>query len=117
MTKGEARLRQDRATRERAKSALDGQVAQVKADLAAKGLAARAAQTVAEETRQAAEVGLDVAREHKGVIAGTIGAVLLWLFRKPIVQGVASAANRLRGDEAAADNETEIEEREREQVH
>lgn len=103
MTKGEARLLQDRATRERAKSALESQFAQVKADLAAKDVTSRAAQTVIDQTREAAEIGLDVARERKGVIAGTIGAVLLWLFRKPIIHGVAGAAARLRGDETADD--------------
>jgi hypothetical protein len=117
MTKGEARLRQDRAARARAKSALDNQLEQVKADLAAKGVAARAGQAAIDQTSEAVEIGLDVARERKGVIAGTIGALLLWLLRKPIIHGVSGAAARMRGDEAAEDDETETEEREREQVH
>ena len=100
MSKGEAQLLKDRATRERAKAALDNQLAQVKADLAAKGLGARATQKVVEGSREAAEIGLDVARERKGVIAGTIGALLLWLFRKPIAQGAVGAFRRLRGEDS-----------------
>lgn len=103
MTKGEARLHQSRATRERARSALTAQFDQVKDDLAAKGVGARAGERVLKQANEAAETGLDVARERKGVIAGTIGALLLWRFREPFARGVAGAFDRLRGKEAAPD--------------
>lgn len=113
MTKGEARLRADRTTRQRARATVEMQYAQVKADLAAKGVGARAAGAVIDGTREAAEMGLEVARERKGVLAGTIGALLLWLFRKPIVDGASAAIERLRSDDAGTDySETKHEEAE-----
>jgi hypothetical protein len=97
MTKAsETKLRQDRAARERARSKLGSQFGRVKADLAAKGIGSRAAQTMVEESREAAQIGLEVARERKGVVAGTIGALLLWLLRKPIIDGAAGAIARFR---------------------
>lgn len=95
-----------RTKRDAARAAFDARLGQIKSDLAARGVGSRMAGTVMGEASDAIEVGLDVAREHKGVIAGTIGALLLWIFRQPLFAVAATLYERIRGE---ADEEIEDE--------
>lgn len=84
MTGPEERLMQDRANRNAARSLVDAELAQIKADLAARGIGGRIADQASSEVKQAANTALAVAKESKGIIAGTVAALGLWFFRKPI---------------------------------
>ena len=98
MTEAERRLIEDRATRNAARQVFDCNVAQVKADLSARSIPGRVADKAASEARGAFETGLDVARESKGIIAGTLALLALWFLRNPLM----AALGRLRaGDQPA----------------
>lgn len=75
--------------REAAHSAFETQLAQVRADLAARGIGGRVADRVSETAAKVADEAIVVADENKGVIAGTIAALVAWCLRKPIGRGVS----------------------------
>lgn len=99
MSADEARLTADRAARDLAHSAFAERLEGIKADLAARGIGARVADSVKERTADALDAGLDVAKERKGLIAGTFGALLLWIFREPLSTAVAALVARIRGED------------------
>lgn len=71
-----------KATRNAAHEAFQDQLLQIQEDLAARGIGGRIADRAGEAMAEAA----DVASEHKGVIAGTIAALALWVLRGPIIR-------------------------------
>lgn len=83
MNKAAQQFADDRTTRNAARATFDARLAQVKADLEARGVGGRIADKASGEVKAALSEGLAVAKESKGVIAGTIGALLLWFFRGP----------------------------------
>ena len=91
-----ARLVQDRVTREAALAAFTANLTQVKNDLEARGIGGRIADHASGQVRDAANQAVAVAKESKGIIAGTFAALGLWTFRKPLL----AAAQRLFGDQA-----------------
>ncbi|MFM5918508.1 MAG: hypothetical protein ACKOOL_13385 [Novosphingobium sp.] len=84
MSETEQRLLADRANRKAARALVDGDVAQVKADLSARGIGGRIKDKALREVQDAAATGIEVARENKPVIAGTIGLLLVWFMREPL---------------------------------
>ncbi|MBW8755463.1 MAG: hypothetical protein JF595_15225 [Sphingomonadales bacterium] len=74
-------LDEAKAARNAAHEAFRLQLAQVQEDLSARGIGGRIADRAGEAIADAA----DVAGEHKGVVAGTIAALALWLLRGPII--------------------------------
>ena len=86
MSKIEDRLHADRATRNAARGVVDAGLSQVKTDLAARGVGGRIVDKASGEVRGVADQALAVARESKGIIAGTVAALGLWLLRKPILR-------------------------------
>jgi hypothetical protein len=103
MSAAERQLLAARRARDVARTAYAARLAQVKADLAARGVGSRLAHTIGDEVAEAVEIGREVAREHKGVLAGTIAAVLLWLVKEPLV--AAALALGAAGDD---DDDVEI---------
>ncbi|MDB5723368.1 MAG: hypothetical protein JWQ16_122 [Novosphingobium sp.] len=91
------RLAADRANRNAAHRVFNTRLERIKADVAARGIGSRVAGTMVEEVSGAVDMGLDVARERKGLIAGTIGALLLWVFRQPLIAGAASLFEHFAG--------------------
>lgn len=96
MTDPEARFVEDRANRRAARAVVEAEVAQVKADLAARGIGGRIADTVSDKAKATADEALELAQGSKAVIAGTIGAVALWFWRKPLLDGSKRLYSRLR---------------------
>ena len=84
MSKTERRLTEDRANRTAARALVDTGVAQVKADLAARGIGGRIKDSVLHEADDAIHTGIAVARENKAVVAGTFSLLLVWWLRNPL---------------------------------
>ena len=84
MSDAERRLSQDRAQRSAARRLVDVQLAQVKADLSARGIGGRIKHSVIQQADDVVATGIAVARENKPIVAGTIGLLLVWLFRNPL---------------------------------
>lgn len=84
MSDAEQRLTADRANRAAARGLFDRRLARVRQDLAARSVPARAGVRVREEAFRVLDHGIDVAKESKGIIAATTGALALWLLRAPL---------------------------------
>lgn len=84
MSDSERRFIDDRTTRNAARSLFDTRLAQIKGDLAARGIGGRLADKAKADALALAQESLAVAKESKGIIAATAGALLLWAFRNPI---------------------------------
>lgn len=94
MTEREAQLAQDRTLRESARGRFDHRLAQVRADLAARGIGGRIRDKAVDQGSEALAQGLDIARESRGVVAATATALTVWLFRKPLLALLGRAAPR-----------------------
>lgn len=99
MSGNESRLVTDRARREAALAVFTDRLEGIKADLTARSVGARMADSVKEGTSEALDAGLDVAKERKGLIAGTFAALLLWIFRDPLFTAAAALYARIRGQD------------------
>lgn len=93
-----------RRTRDAARSTFDSRLAQVRADLEARGVGGRIADKVGEEARIVLDEGLAIAAESKGIIAGMVAATSVWLLRHPIMNWIGSAL-----EPAPLDDEDELE--------
>lgn len=84
MTEAERRLIEDRHNRKAAKQLVETGVAQVKADLSARGIGGRIKDSVVKEADDAVATGITVVRENKAVVAGTFSLLLVWWLRGPL---------------------------------
>ena len=84
MSDAEQRLIADRANRNAARRLVDGGVVQVKSDLTARGVGGRIKDKVTGQVEDTLATGVQVARENKPIIAGTIGLLLVWFLRGPL---------------------------------
>ena len=95
MSKAEERLARDRAARNSARGLFDSRFNRLKGEVEEHGgVAGRLRFEAERKLEDAAEYGLAVARESKGVVAGTVAALGLWLFRKPLGDAVKSLFSR-----------------------
>lgn len=85
---------QAKLTRDAARATLQRRLDQVKVDLAARGVGGRVADRISEEAVEALDYTLEVARDSKGIIAGTLAALVLWLFRNPIIDWAEDLLDR-----------------------
>ena len=84
MSKAEERLAEHRGLRGLARGLFDSRLAQVRADLTARSIGGRVKAKAQSEVFKALDTGLDVAKDSKGIIAATAGALLVWAFRAPL---------------------------------
>lgn len=85
MNEAESRLAADRANRKAARGLFDNRLAQVKADLAARSVPGRIKAKATDEVVKGIEQGVTIAKDSKGIIAGTVAALALWFFREPLL--------------------------------
>ena len=78
-----ARLAEYRALRDEAWAVVRADAEELRADLSAHGIGERIKDRAAEEAQDAWYTARDVASEHKGVVAGTVLALVAWLLRGP----------------------------------
>lgn len=78
-------VEQSRAERDAARELFDTQLALIREELAERGIGGRIADKVGHDTREAIDEAIAVADANRGVIAGTIAALAVWLLRRPIL--------------------------------
>lgn len=78
------RLTEYRALRDAAWAVVGADLETLRADLTAHGIGERIKDRAAEEAQDAWDNARDVASEHKGVVAGTLLALVAWFLRGPI---------------------------------
>ena len=109
----ELRLLEHRALRDEAWALLKDDLDALREDLEQRGLGARLADRVGEEAHEVWDQTLEVASAHRGVVATTIVALIAWLLRRPLVQGIGALFDRDEDDGAADGGRTEEVEGER----
>jgi hypothetical protein len=86
VNEAERNLVEDRATRNSARGVFDSHLARLKGDVEAHGgIAGKTKNEAGKRLRDAGKQGLAIASESKGIVAGTIAALGLWFFRKPLI--------------------------------
>lgn len=85
MTPIEQRLVEDRAMRDAAKALFNADVAQVRNDLASRGIGERIGNRASEAAMDMADEALELAGENKGVLGAGLAALLVWVFRAPLM--------------------------------
>jgi hypothetical protein len=87
MSEAERQLAENRATRSAARRLFDRRFARIKGDVEAHGgIGGKVKNEAGKKLIDAADQGLAIAAESKGIIAGTLAALGLWFFRGPLVE-------------------------------
>lgn len=81
----EFRLREDRALRNAARAVLKADLAHVRADLTSRGVGARIFDRIGEGAADVYDEAVEMAENHRGVLATLIAAVVLWFARHPLM--------------------------------
>lgn len=105
MSAAESRLRTTRAARYAAKAEFDERLAIVKTDIESRGVGSRVADKLTEEAKSAAGQALEVAEDSKGIIAGTIALLVLWMMRNSILGWVGALKPGREEEETGNDEE------------
>lgn len=79
------RMYQDRAMRDAAKAVVMSDIANIKADLAARSVGDRVADRISDSALGVFEEAIEVADNNKGALAALLGAIALWFTRNPII--------------------------------
>ena len=95
MSDGSDPIASGRDARNSAKSAFTGHYLRLREGLAEKGIGARVADDVKGKAKAAANEAVEIARENKGVIAATVGALVIWALRKPLLDQTEKWAPRI----------------------
>ena len=90
----EHRIAEYRALRDAAWAVVEADLAMLRNDVAARGIGERIKDRVGEEAHEVWDQARDVAGEHKGVVAGTVLALVAWLLRDPIGHAIAGLLGR-----------------------
>ncbi len=87
MSEIERNLAEDRANRNAARGVFDAHVARLKGDVEAHGgIAGKAKDETGKRLLDAGKHGLAIVSESKVIIAGTVAALGLWFFRRPLIE-------------------------------
>lgn len=73
-----------RSLRDAAWAAVHSDIDALQDGLATRGIGERVKDRAAEEAREALDHAVDIASEHRGVIAATVLALIAWFLRGPI---------------------------------
>lgn len=111
MSDAEGRFSADRGNRNAARGLFDRRLARVKEDLAARSVPQRIKAKAQDEVFKAADLAIDVAKESKGIIAASAGAIALWVFREPLIRSVGGwfAKSPVQEQDDSADETNQLE--------
>ena len=85
MTISARQLAEARTARDAARDAFAAQRQRLRGDPEAESIGGHFASRLGDDARAAFDSALNVASESKGIIAGTLAALALWLLRHPII--------------------------------
>ena len=105
MTRLDPQFLEDRALRDASKAVLTADIEHARATFSAKGVATRVAGTIGDGAKDSYEVAKVHADDNRGIIAGLIGAILLWLAHEPILEILGLADTPENDPETPADEQ------------
>ncbi len=100
-----SQFKEDRALRDAAKSVLMADIEHVQASLSGKGMATRVAGRIGDGAKDAIEAAKLHAGDNRGILAGVIAVLAMWLARGPILE-ILGLADDEPGDEGYGGDET-----------
>lgn len=80
---------EDRHLRDAARALVDADIANLRADLAVKGVGQRAVSRLAVGASEVYDEAIEVASDHKGALAAIVAALALWFARHPILEAIS----------------------------
>jgi hypothetical protein len=83
-------LDEDKAMRDAALRLFKADLDLVRSDIATRGAGQRVADRVTDAALDTVDEAVDYAQDHRGQVAAGIGAILLFLFRGPLLDALAS---------------------------
>lgn len=101
MSTPDERWQHDRALRDAALRLVKADIALVRDDLAARGVGTRVADRVGDAALETLDDAVGYAQDHRGQVAAAITALVLFLFRGPLLDALAA----LIGDDEAEDED------------
>lgn len=81
----ERQLREDRMLRDAARAMVEADVAHLRASLAGRSIPTRIADRIGEGASDAMDEAVELADQHKGMIAAAAAALILWFARHPLI--------------------------------
>lgn len=99
MSGAETRLNEAFRARDAAHENFSERLAQIQNDVEERGVGLRIADRLGANVKDAVDDTLDIAAESKTAIAGTVAALAVWLFRKPLINWVYSLFDAERDDD------------------
>jgi len=98
----EHNMREDRLLRDAARALVDADIANLRADIAARSIPTRIMDRIGEGAADVLDEAVAVADDNKGAIATLVAAIALWFARHPIMDLFSDAVGRaehLTGDD------------------
>jgi len=83
---------EDRMLRDAARALVDADIANLRANYAARGIGDRVKDRLEDSAAVVLEEAVAVAEDNKGVIATLLAAIVLWFARHPILDFIAEQA-------------------------
>lgn len=83
-----------RALRKQATARIDARIGQARSDLAPATLKSRLSIRLRDEAKGMGQEAVYWSRNHKGLLAGGVAAILAWLFRRPLADGALALLDR-----------------------
>lgn len=81
-------LADDRTNRDAAREVFDGRLSRIRQDLDERSVGGRIADKLTGDAADAVDEAIAIADQNRVVIAGTIAAVAIWVFRNPLIAWV-----------------------------
>lgn len=97
------RMREDRALRDASLALVKADIAHLRSNLSGKSLGERFVDRVSEGAVDVFEEAVDVAENHRGVLATLVAAIFVWFARNPIMSLFVEEENDEGEDEDRAD--------------
>ncbi len=85
MNQAEQQVEEAKAARRSARDSLALCIARVRGDVEERGVGGRIADKLGEDARATLDEAKAVVRAYPGIVAGTIAAIAVWIFRNPLL--------------------------------
>jgi hypothetical protein len=99
-------LAQDRALRDAALGVFRTDLAFIRDDLKSRGVGGRIADRIGDSAKDMLDDAVDYAEDNRGQVAAAVAAIVLWLARAPLLNGLARVFDFDDGDAEQQDAES-----------
>ena len=106
MSELEVRLAEDRKLRDAALEVFSADLGFIKQDLHARGVGKRITDRIGDSALEVVDEAVDYAEANRGYVAAALAAIVLWLTRAPLLNGLARILGLDEADEEQEGDKT-----------